>query len=779
MLLLPLLLFAAAAEPSPPIYSGLASATTVPLPRCEETITVDGTLDDPAWQNAARLTGFSQYAPTDGRAAESRTEVLVWYSSTAIYFGIQAHAAPGSVRVTLADRDRIDADDLVQIYITTFNDGRQATVFGVNPLGVQMDGALVEGARASGGAGSGFGGLAAGRDAPDLSQDFVFDSRGRLTDYGYEVELRIPFKSLRYQSAPSQDWGIHVIRRVQSSGHEDSWVAARRSATSFLAQSGTLTGLTGLRRGLVMDLSPVATARTDGVPDGPGWRYDSGTPEFGGNLRWGVTPNLTLSATVNPDFSQVESDASQFQFDPRQALFFAEKRPFFLDGLEFFTTPNNLIYSRRIVEPLAAAKLTGKVSGTSIALLSAVDDGEQSRSGHDHPFYNLLRVQRDIGGESRAGFVYTDRIEGGDSNRVVGGDARFVWRKLYSLDLQAAMSRETHAGQAVTAPLWSAIVNRTGRRYGFRFSAVGIDDDFQPGSGFARRTGIATVHLTNQLSAYGPRGAWLERWTGDVSIDGTWQYDDFVHSRPAQDRRLHVNNNFTLRGGWRTGVSVLIETYGYDESLYADYALLDGDRILPFVGVPTLPNLDYVFTLNTPRVGGVSTNVFLLWGKDDNFFEWASADIVFGTLGLQWRPTERVRLDGNYQLQSYARRTDGSTVSVRRIPRVKLEYQATRAIFVRWVGEYDSQYQDDLRDDSRTELPIVFVDRATGTWTPALGSRRGVFRQDVLFSYQPNPGTVIFAGYGSTLDDLGTRDPREFRRTRDGFFLKVSYLFRL
>ena len=124
-----------------------------------------------------------------------------------------------------------------------------------------MDGAVVEGTGQSGG---GFGGVGAGRPAPDLSPDFVFDSKGRLTDYGYEVEIRIPFKSLRYQSTPVQDWGIHLIRRIQSAGHEDSWAPARRSAASFLGQSGTLTGLTGLHRGLVMDLTPSVTSRADG-----------------------------------------------------------------------------------------------------------------------------------------------------------------------------------------------------------------------------------------------------------------------------------------------------------------------------------------------------------------------------------------------------------------------------------------------------------------------------------------------------------------------------------
>ncbi|HVL67584.1 MAG TPA: DUF5916 domain-containing protein [Vicinamibacterales bacterium] len=775
-LVLPLVVALLATDP-PAIYKGSEGATAVTAPRLEASAVIDGALDDEVWTRAARLSGFSQYAPNDGRPAENETEVLVWYSPTAIYFGIRAAAAPGSVRATLAERDRIDADDWVQLYLTTFNDGRQATVFGVNPLGVQMDGALVEGTR-SGQGGGGFGGLSAGRETPDLSPDFVFESKGRLTGDGYEVEIRIPFKSLRYQSRPVQDWGLHVIRRVQSSGHEDSWVPARRTASSFLGQSGTLVGLTDLRRGLVMDLNPVVTARADGAQHAGSWRYDAGAPEAGGNLRWGLTPNLTLNATVNPDFSQVEADASQFQFDPRRALFFAEKRPFFLDGSEYFSAPNNLVYSRRIIEPVVAAKLTGKVSGTSVAVLSAVDDTAHSLTGRDNPLYQIVRLQRDVGGGSRAGMLYTDRVDGSATNRLLAGDARILWRKIYAIDLQAAVSRDTLDGSTTVAPLWSAVLNRSGRRYGFRLVASGTDDDFRAGSGFVSRTGVGTVRMTNQVSAYGRQGARLERWTGDVTLEGSWQYDALVNGRPAQDRKLHLNSNFTFRGGWRTGASVLIETFGYDERLYADYGLRDGDQVRPFTGVPRLPNLDYVLTLNTPRRKGVAANVFLLWGKDDNFFEWASSDIIFGTVGLQWRPTERLRIDGNYQLQSYARRTDGSLVSRRRIPRVRLEYQATRAIFVRWVGEQNAYYQDALRDDSRTELPIVILDRASGTWRATLPVRRRTFRQDVLFSYQPTPGTVVFAGYGSTFDD--SRDPRRaWGRARDGFFTKISYLFRL
>jgi hypothetical protein len=183
-------------------------------------------------------------------------------------------------------------------------------------------------------------------------------------------------------------------------------------------------------------------------------------------------------------------------------------------------------------------------------------------------------------------------------------------------------------------------------------------------------------------------------------------------------------------------------------------------------------------SFDTPRVHGVSVNIFHIWGKDENFYEWASANIVYSSASLQWRPTERLRADFDFDFQTFARRTDGSYVGIRRIPRLKLEYQATRAIFFRYVGEYATNYQDDLRDDSRTNLPIVYV-APDGSYTPASGLRQRSVRNDWLFSYQPTPGTVLFAGYRNALSNADDPRARAVRRTRDGFFMKVSYLFRL
>ncbi len=770
------------APPSAKTYDGRSGALDVEPPRIDQSVEIDGKLDEAVWSQAAVLAGFSRYAPVDGAPADNPTDVLVWYSPSAIHFGIRATAPAGSVRATLADRDRIQSDDHVIIFLSTYNDGRQAMVFGVNPLGVQLDGALAEGTRGSGG---GFTGLSTGRESPDLSPDYVFQSKGRVTETGYEVEVRIPFKSLRYQSQDSQDWGIHVTRVVPHQGIEDSWAPAKRDEASFLGQAGRLKNLSELRRGLVLDLNPIATTKLDGHADGNGWSYDASRPELGMNVRWGITPNLTMNGTVNPDFSQVESDASQFSFDPRLALFFPEKRPFFLDGIEQFATPNNLIYTRRVASPIAATKITGKVGGrTTLAYLAAVDDAALSVSGDDNPIFNILRVQRDVGARSRAALVYTDRIEGDRSNRVIASDARLVWKDIYSLTLQGAMSRTDNGSAVTTAPLWQGVFARAGRRFAMRYTMRGVDPDFRAAAGFINRTGVASGNFNHTWITYGKKGSALERWSSDVVVDGTWQYDELMAGQASQDRKLHFNNNFTFRGGWRVGGSVLFETFGFDKPLYRDYYLgrpgASGIEFVPFPEGPRLPNLDYVFSANTPQRGGVELDALVLWGKDENFYEWSSADIIFLNVGAAWKPTDKLRVDARYQLQSFGRRTDDSIVGIRRIPRVKAEYQISRSIFVRVIGEYNSDWQDDLRDDSRTNLPIYILNRSTGQYDRAAKAYTKSFRADFLFSYQPTPGTVLFAGYGNTQADLDDDyRTRKLQRTTDGFFLKLSYLFRL
>jgi hypothetical protein len=230
---------------------------------------------------------------------------------------------------------------------------------------------------------------------------------------------------------------------------------------------------------------------------------------------------------------------------------------------------------------------------------------------------------------------------------------------------------------------------------------------------------------------------------------------------------------------------VLTESFGYPADVYADYALElpapggAGTDTVPFTGRPTIPNLDYVVSLDTPQFSHFSANFFFVWGHDENFYEWASAKITWLDVTLDWRPTHQLRVNGRYQLQWDGRRGDGSTVDLWRSPRLKIEYQLSRPLFLRLVGEYTTERRDALRDDTRTDAPILILDPGTNTYVRTAPFGHRSFRGDFLFSYQPNPGTVLFLGYGSTLRDPTELGRSSLQRAEDGFFLKLSYLLQL
>ena len=772
------------------VFNGRARELQVKIPRIEATITIDGELNEPVWASAATLSGFSQYAPQDGIPAADSTRVLVWYSATAIHFGIRAYQPRETIRAALSDRDKISADDYVQILLSTFNDGRQATVFMVNPLGVQSDGTLVERGTLPGG---GFlAGAVQAREAPDLSPDFVFQSKGRVTDWGYEVEVRIPFKSLKYQAAASQTWGVNIVRKVQYRGYEYSWAPAQRAAQSFLSQGGALTGLTDLHRGLVVDITPEVTQRTEGVAgvaatatEPQGWGYVGRRPTIGGNVRWGITNNLTLNGTANPDFSQVEADAAAISFDPRAAISFPEKRPFFLDGIEQYSTPNTLIYTRRLVQPVAAAKLSGKVANSDLAFLSAVDAASASTTGRDHPVFNIMRLQRDLGTGSRIGMAYTDRLDGANFNRVLDLDGRFVFNKLYSLQLQAAGSATKRSGVQTNAPLWEARFNRQGNAFGWRSQFTGIADDFRTQSGFISRTGQTHANFSPRVAYFGQKGALLEQLGYDMVFDEIWAYKNFFHGGDARDKKLHFNLNGQLRGGWTVGASLLLETFGYDPSFYNSRYRIEIPRAglpsdtLPFTGTPRIPNRDYVASIASPQLKFLSFSAVYINGQDENFDEWSNAHIEYWSLTANIRASEQLRLATSYIINDYQRHTNGRRVRRQRDPRLRVEYQVTRDIFVRAIGEYFTDYVDVLRDDSRTNQPLLVFDAASKKWVRTTEHTANSVHGEFLFSYKPTPGTVFYLGYGSNLSEPEAFAFGRMTRKDDAFFLKASYLFRL
>ena len=720
--LLMLALAQAAMPPQTPATVDGAGSPTFSIPRVEETVVIDGRLDEPAWSKAARLTGFSEYRPVDSQRASERTEVLVWYSPEALHFGIIAHDSdPSSVRATQADRDNLDREDSVRIYLDTFNDRRRAFVFGVNPLGAQEDGVQTEGAFS---AGRTFGGVV------DLSPDYQFDSRGQLTPEGYVVEVRIPFKSLRYPSADQVKWGINVLRKTQRTGREDTWTDAKRVA-SFLGQTGTMTGLYEMKRGVVTEVQPFVTGATNGTRQADGRFSRSGVDiEPGVNVRLGFT-NLSLDATVNPDFSQVESDAAQVTVNERFALFFAEKRPFFLEGIELFATPGQLVYTRRIADPIAGAKFTGKVGRTGLAFLSAMDE-----AGPDWTWVNLARIRRDVGRDSLAGVTYTDRTADGGSNRVLAADARIVFKRLYYVLGQVGGSWTDNGSGAVSAPMWSIEADRTARIWGFHYELGGIGEGFEAASGFVPRNNIVEFQAFNRLSYYGKRGSLVEGITAFAGPTRIWRYADFGKEHAIEGGES-LSVTATMRGGWSLSARPARDFVHFDPSG-------QGEAVTNFSGT---------FSVTTPVFEKFNAKVEVRTGGTAIFAESADGRETRVTTSLGLRPTQSARIEASFVTSRIHRALDDTEFARSTIPRLKAEYQPRRSLFFRVIAEYRSEVR--------------------------AGEQFKGLRTDWLLSFEPTPGTVVFLGYGASQE----RDPNRFgtealRRTSDGFFVKLAYQFR-
>ena len=778
-MLLTTLVAAALLQDSAAVYSGRANRTHVDVPRIDTVATIDGNLDDPVWRRAARLTGFSQYQPVDGRPADEPTEVLVWYSPDAIYFGIRASEIHGNVvRATHANRDNIDSEDQIQILLDTDNARQIAFLFGVNPYGVQQDG--TRSAQFAGGAGGpsatggGFRNINPLEGSVDLNPDYFFESKGRLVEGGYEVEVRIPFKSLRYQDARVQSWGLHILRRVQHTGFQDTWAPAVRANANFLAQSGSLDGLHDLKRGLVLEATPTVTAHADRSPTLGNGRDYQRKSELGGDARWGIRQNLTLNGTINPDFSQVEADVGQVLLNERFALFYPEKRPFFLDGLELFDSPNQLIYTRQIVAPLGGLKLAGKLGGTNIASMLVGDDRRYSWAGNHSPLFGVSRIRYDYGSSNTLGAVLTTREDGANYSRVAASDFRFYHSKLYFAQFQAAGSWTDSLRNRRNGSLYQADWDRTGRAWGFHYTLRSLDPGFKAAAGFVNRTGIIEARAFNRLSFYGAQGALVQTYGSFFGWDRIWNNVGGGHGLAESSESILPSA--TIRGGWQLSGAVTHSYFAFDPSLYTGLTVQRSvgpqiDTTAFIVPPPEKNEWGGSFRVTTPTYRLFSGTASITESQVPIFREAVPGNSSRVDAALDLRPTTAIRSSLQFSRLTIARKSDGSRFSSETIPRIKVEYQVSPPIFLRLVGQYAARSRSPLRD--RNGNPIL-VNSVLDT-----GSTTNEFSTDWLFSYRPVPGTLVYLGYGSTLEE-----PREFRfqdlrRTRDGFFGKISYLFRL
>jgi Domain of unknown function (DUF5916) len=757
------------------VFSGRARQLDVRAPRLAAAeVVIDGRIDESAWRDAVLLSQFTTYNPVDGRAAQDSTEVRLFYTADALYVAVRAWAPVGTVRATLAERDKISNDDWVGLYLDTFNDRRRAFAFAVNPLGVQADGMRSEQSTMPGIS-------RASLQAVDLSQDYVWQSAGRRLDDGFEVELRVPFKSIRFQMGSLQDWGLQVVRQTQQTGYQDTWAPTSRAQQSFTAQAGYLRGMGGMQRGLVLDVTPTTTAFANGRPDaGDAWQYGT-RGQVGGDVRWGATSNFTVNGTVNPDFSQVETDVGQIPGDVRFALFFPELRPFFVEGSEQFDAPNQLVYTRRIQQPLGAVKITGKIPRTDIGLLSAVDASRASATGSGNPLFNILRIRRDLGAQSTAGLLFTDRTEGRRFNRVGGFDTRINFANAYSLEARAVTSLTGDAAGVRAGNILELNHNRTGREWGYRWSLASFSPEFETQSGFVNRTDFVRAQAFQRWTRFGKRGGWWDQQQHFFRSNTLWRHGDFGGGGPPLEVTLAVDNSWVLRGGWRASVTPEYNAIAFDPRRYTSLATI-APRVGGGADTAVFRPLDRRHTralqasVNTPQWRRLGASLSARYGTEPEFFETATARRSDVEVSADMRPSPQWRLSTLLRYQRFVRDRDGSVFSTQVVPRLRTEYQFSRALFARLIVQVESRERDALRDP-RTELPLQ-TRSSTGQYS-AIAARRSLLgRADALVSYIPNPGTVLYVGYGSAIDASLTMRPFDAERTSDGAFVKFSYLYR-
>lgn len=762
-----------AAGPDSTAYSGNQGELAPRPPRLEQPrIEVDGVLDEAEWSQAVLLDGFTQYEPVEGGRVREETEVLVFYTQDAIYFGIRAlDSSPSEIQATLAERDRsVFNDDWIRLMLDTFDDQRQAYVFYVNPYGIQTDGLWVEG-------------LVRGEGGPpipiDFSPDFIWDSEARVTPDGWVAEIRIPFVSLRFPSdRAEQSWGFNVAREVKRLGFKDSWAPLTQNNPSTLAQSGRLVGLHDIRPKRLVEVNPVVTGKRTGELTGGRYVHSDFDPEFGFNTRVGITQNLVLDATVNPDFSQVEADAGQLTVNERFAVFFPEKRPFFLEGMELFNTPQRLVHTRQIIDPIGGMKLTGKVGAVGLGYLGALDESPITiGSGGARAAFNLLRARSDIGSGSTVGVLYTDRTltDGSAYNRVAGADARILFGGRYSFSGQLAQSwTRTTTDETLADPLVSATLSRSGRTWGWDLRFLDVAPGFRARTGFIPRTGDAQLLAQTRVSTYGAPGAWLERASAELRFDSFFKHDELWGGGSPDEFEIELQPTANFRGGHSIFAIVRDGYFRFTPADYAGYAVRAADGTTrPFVVPHALEHMLGVAFFPRFRLSSAANANGRIYLREIPIYVEASRGFeVQLAPELRLRPTPALSLELDYTYSRIWRSADESVFSTANIARARVQYQFTESIFARALGQYNMIDRAALADP-RTGEPLL------SGGSPLGASESGDFQSQLLLSYAPSPGTIFYVGWSQLLSGpeasyrLGA-----YEREADGLFIKLSYLFR-
>jgi len=713
------------------------------VPRASGPIRIDGVLDEEAWRGALSLELPFETDPGENIPSPTRTVCSFTADAAKVYVGcVATDPTPGRIRARYADRDTAFPDDLVGVVLDTFNDERRAFEFFVNPLGVQMD--MVQDDV---------------NQSEDSSWDAIWESAGRITATGYEVEMAIPFTSLRFQRGDGeQTWGLDVVRMwPRDRRFRIALNPKDRNVTCYLCQTSKITGFGDAEPGKNLEIDPTftATRSMNSTTAAGDLDLEDSSYEPGLTARWGFTPNLTWSSAINPDFSQVEADAARLDVNEQFALFYPEKRPFFMEAADLFETPIQAIYTRTLADPDWGTKLTGKEGRNALGAFVVKDGttnllfpGSQESSLGSLDAENLsavLRYRRDLGKSSALGAVVTSRQGDGYSNQVAGIDALIRPTTVDTLRLQWLGSATAYP-DAVAAQfgqptgtlrddaLLASYVHDT-RNWAAQGSFQSFGPDFRADLGFVPQVGYGQMEAAGEYRWYGDASRWFNRMTAGAEWHET---NDAAGNLIVRE----LEGSFTL-----DGPKELVLSPGV------------GARTQVYNGVAFDQSFVYLYFEMNP---GKNSFIFLDSGYGDRIdFSYAPApgqarqgrqlDLA---PGLRYHFGRHVRLNLSY---AFRRLTlpEGELFRAN-LTDLRLAYQANLRTLVRLILQYgDVEYS-----------PLLSIGQTGG---------RDLFTQ-LLFSYKLNPQTALYLGgtdertdsfAGATLDAL---EP-----TGRAIFFKVGY----
>ncbi|HEY3617077.1 MAG TPA: DUF5916 domain-containing protein [Candidatus Sulfotelmatobacter sp.] len=755
-------------------------------------------------QEMAKVTGFTQRNPHDGESVSEPTDAYLGYDQKNLYVVFVCFDDPRQVRARLSRREDVYDDDQVEIILDTFHDRRRAYAFQTTPLGVQWDAIWTEASREE-----------ETSAHFDTSFDTVWDSRGKVTARGYVVWMAIPFKSLRFPGSERQEWGIILYRGITRKTEDSFWPHISLKMEGRLGQAATLRGLEGISPGHSIELIPYGLMRSYRAldtrdPTNPYFQHAEVQGQPGMDAKFVIRDRFVVDMTANPDYSQVESEDPQITVNQRYAVYFPEKRPFFLENEDFFRTPLDLFFTRSIGDPSAGIRLTGKDGPYSVGLMSADDRSPGLAVPDNNPFsgvrsyFTIARVSRDIFRQSNVGVLYTDWEcpTTGEFNRIGGVDTHLKLNPNWTLDGQAVVTSSNlnlnceqnlypfssgtrgnnnyYAGPGERAEL---------RRDGLHFTYDGIYNDLSPGfvsiPGFINRVDIRE---TTQMADYRvrPKRGWVVDWGPSLNA----RYD-FDHTGLRLDSDYIPY--FAIQGRGQT--LIILRPYEeFRERLRPqDFCFYGFSSFCP---PTTLGNQDYHehtsgAAIQTGYFKKATLAASYYWGQGVNFVASPTNPMPYNhpflahednaQASLTLRPMKPLKIENSYLFERLY--TNNSTYHFERtqVP------GAGRGIFNDHILRSKWNWQFTPKLSAR----VILQYNALLAGTPGVGSpytylpTQKEFNADFLITYLVHPGTAIYVGYNSDLQNLNVvqgvsvrNTPKNYINDSRQLFVKVSYLFR-